>query len=350
MSSLPPAIQEPNLDDFEEIDALIHIKNIPAQELRSRHRQRPSSKARPARQKQALPPVLTDQQDVFDFSYHASRHEREWIIRSLGDFYDQRWIDDVVRLVKGGKEASVYLCAANPSADREWIAAKVYRPRRFRNLKNDHLYRAGRADLDADGLIILDDGMQHAIDKRTGFGRELMHTSWIEYEYQALVTLHAAGADTPQPYGRGNNAILMQYIGAPESPAPTLNTVELPRHEARRLFERVLHNVEIMLANQRIHGDLSAYNILYWQGDITLIDFPQVVDPETNRSAYRIFERDLRRICEYFARQGVPSQPARLAASLWQKYGHRLVPEVHPRYLDEDSREDRTLWRKQAGR
>ena len=340
MSSLYSASQEPSLDDFEEIDELTLIKNIPANELRSRHRQRITGKARPARQKETPPPVLTDQEDKFDFTYHASRHERQWIIQSLGDFYDQRWIDDVLRLVKGGKEASVYLCPANPSSGLDWIAAKVYRPRRFRNLKNDHLYREGRADLDSDGLIILDDGMQHAIEKRTEFGRELMHSSWIEYEYQTLVTLHAAGADTPQPFGRGNNAILMEYIGDPDMPAPTLNTVELPRPEARQLFERVLQNIEIMLANQRVHGDLSAYNILYWQGDITLIDFPQVIDPEINRSAYRIFERDLSRICEYFARQGVPSQPRRLAASLWQKYGHRLHPEVHPLYLDEDSRAD----------
>ncbi len=54
-----------------------------------------------------------------------------------------------------------------------------------------------------------------------------------------------------------------------------------------------------MLANNVVHGDLSAYNILYWQGDIRIIDFPQAVNPYKNPNAYRIFERDVERICQY---------------------------------------------------
>ena len=32
-----------------------------------------------------------------------------------------------------------------------------------------------------------------------------------------------------------------------------------------------------------VHGDLSPHNILYWQGEAKLIDFPQVSDPRFNR-------------------------------------------------------------------
>ena len=39
--------------------------------------------------------------------------------------------------------------------------------------------------------------------------------------------------------------------------------------------------------------DLSAYNILYWDGKITLIDFPQVVETSTNYSAAFILEREV---------------------------------------------------------
>ena len=287
-----------------------------------------------------------DAGESLEFSYNATRHEREWITNSLGGFYDQHWFEDILRLLKGGKEASVYQCLGTDTTSSEYIAAKIYRPRRFRNLKNDHLYREGRARLDADGNEIINGGMQHAMNGRSAYGLQLLHTSWIEHEYQALQILHEAGADVPTPYARGDNAILMEYIGGPEMPAPTMNGVNLDTDEAQPLFERVLRNIEIMLASGRIHGDLSAYNVLYWQGEITLIDFPQVISPVENRNAFKIFERDVRRICEYFARQGVRSNPRRIAADMWTAFNHRLLPDVHPGLLDDDNEGDRAYWRK----
>ena len=186
--------------------------------------------------------------------------------------------------------------------------------------------------------------MLRAIQQRTAYGQDLMHTSWIEHEYQALCLLAEAGCDVPVPLRRGNNAILMAYIGGDEIPAPTLNSVSLKAREARRLFERVLENIEKMLAKDCIHADLSAYNILYWEGQITLIDFPQAIDPHNNRSAWQIFERDVTRVCEYFTRQGVRSQPRQVAASLWKTSGHRIDPEVHPALLDDQDEGDRAYW------
>ena len=138
--------------------------------------------------------------------------------------------------------------------------------------------------------------MAHAMAKRTDYGQELLHTSWIAHEYKTLQALFDAGLDVPRPLANANNAILMSYIGGDEVPAPTLNSVSLGRKEAQRLFERVIHNVEGMLDQWRIHADLSAYNILYWDGEITLIDFPQAIEPESNRNAFRIFERDVVRV------------------------------------------------------
>ncbi len=92
------------------------------------------------------------------------------------------------------------------------------------------------------------------------------------------------------------------------------------RRKRTRLFKRTLRNIVLMLDHGLIHGDLSAYNILYWEGKITLIDFPQAVTYETNTNAYAIFERDVTRICEYFASQGVERDPQRLAEQLWQQH------------------------------
>jgi RIO kinase 1 len=308
-----------------------------------------------------------DSQKSFDFTYHASRHEGWWLLDSLGGLYEQQWISDILRMVRGGKEASVYQCQGTASSGASFIAAKVYRPRSLRNLRNDSLYREGRDNLDVDGQYIGDDRRQRAIIKRTTFGKELAHTSWLAHEFATLQVLHAAGADVPIPYASAENAILMSYVGSEQVAAPTLNGVKLDPDEAGLLFQRVLRNIEIMLRNNRIHGDLSAYNILYWEGKITLIDFPQAINPGDNRNAYRIFERDLARVCEYFTHQGVRASPGagasagvrthgarlnpvKLAADLWTSYGHRLAPDIHPSLLDEEDARDRRYWKQLSGK
>ena len=283
----------------------------------------------------------------FRFTYSAARFEEWWLLESLGEFYEHKWISDVLRRLKGGKEASVYLCRSGPAIDAPLVAAKVYRPRSLRNLKNDGQYRTGRVDLDENGTAIVKDGDLHAMAKRTNYGEELRHQSWIAYEFQTLEMLHGAGADVPRPYAMEKNAILMDYIGDMDNAAPTLNTVHLDREEARPLFERVLQDVELLLTHQRVHGDLSAYNILYWDGEVTLIDFPQVVQPQSNPAAWTIFLRDVTRVCQYFASRGHKRDARILATDLWTSHGHRVVKEIHPGILDADDPKDRKLWEKQ---
>ncbi len=283
----------------------------------------------------------------FKFTYKAARFEEAWLLDSLVEIAEHRWITDVLRKVKAGKEASVYLCLAGAGIDAPYVAAKIYRPRMLRNLKNDGQYRTGRVDLDASGSVIHSDGDLHAMRKRTNYGEELRHQSWIAYEFQTLEILHEAGADVPRPYAMEKNAILMEYIGDFGNAAPTLNSVTLDLDEARILFDRLIRNIDLLLTTERIHGDLSAYNVLYWDGDITLIDFPQVVPPETNPAAWNIFLRDVTRVCQYFASQGVRSDARRLATELWISHGYKIRREVHPRDLDAESMDDRHLWEQQ---
>jgi len=124
----------------------------------------------------------------------------------------------------------------------------------------------------------------------------------------------------PQPLAMNENALLMGYIGDERMAAPTLNGVSLARREAEVLFAEVLRTIELMLQHGLVHGDLSAYNILYWEGRITLIDFPQVTDSRTNTQAAAIFARDVRRVCEYFGRQGVRTRPDAIIAELWSRH------------------------------
>jgi RIO kinase 1 len=284
----------------------------------------------------------------FQFTYKAARFEEAWLLDSLGAIAEHCWISDVLRMVKGGKEASVYLCKSGPGMDAPLVAAKVYRPRSLRNLKNDQQYRVGRVDLDESGSVIGDDKRSHAIQNRTAFGEELRHQSWIAYEFTTLEILYEAGADVPKPYAMESNAILMGYVGDLGTAAPVLNSIALELDEAKVLYERVIRNIDLMLTHDRIHGDLSAYNILYWDGDITLIDFPQVVLPEANPASWSIFLRDVTRICQYFSAQGVDCDALKLASDLWTSHGHKIVKEVHPKYLDAEKPEDRQVWKKQG--
>ena len=264
-------------------------------------------------------------ENVWEITYTPSRYEGGFLRDSLQPFYAQDQIVDVMAQVKGGKEASVYRCKAHESVGVEWIAAKVYRPRQFRNLRNDAIYREGRQLLTSEdgrpqAVKPHDDRTARAVNRKTAFGAQVRHTSWLMYEFSTLQLLHAAGVPVPKPYGVGENAILMEYVGDEQMAAPTLHEVRLDDDEVGPLFERTRQSIALMLQNGFVHGDLSAYNILYWQGEIRLIDFPQVIDTQSNRSALAVLNRDVMRVCQYFRRYGLQVDHSRLARELWERY------------------------------
>jgi RIO kinase 1 len=83
-----------------------------------------------------------------------------------------------------------------------------------------------------------------------------------------------------------------------------------------------------MLYRDVIHGDLSPYNVLVWEGRITVIDLPQAVDPKKNRHAEALLARDVQRICDHFARLGVVRDAKRTSSQLWTAWSFAdLVPE-----------------------
>ncbi|MDQ2801535.1 MAG: serine protein kinase RIO, partial [Pseudomonadota bacterium] len=61
-------------------------------------------------------------------------------------------------------------------------------------------------------------------------------------------------------------------------------------------------------------------NILAWNGRVTIIDFPQAVDPRFNPHARDLLGRDIANVCRYFARFGVHASPEWLASDLWRRF------------------------------
>jgi RIO kinase 1 len=340
-------------DLLEELDEIAgkmpkarmpHVKNAPQKTKRPRLKDKYNIITEP----EVAHAIFAQREDLrfLDFTYQPSLTEREWLIDSLGGFFDQKWFDDILNIIKGGKEASVYQVEGNATTGEPFLAAKVYRPRVFRALRNDALYKEGRALFDADGLLVKKEGELKAVRKGTSFGKDVSHTSWIQHEVRNMQTLHEAGYDVPRYFANDTNAILMEYLGDAGTAAPTLIDVHLDTAEARLLYQRTLHNIEGMLRLGIIHGDLSAYNILYWNGSITLIDFPQAIHPDQNRNAYAIFQRDVTRICEYFARYGVQTDLQRLAPRLWTTYRYPLTPDFDLAALDPEDETDREFWEK----
>lgn len=251
----------------------------------------------------------------FNPTFLASRRDGPWILSSLAHFYEEDLITDVLHAVKSGKEASVYCCAAHPATGAAYLAAKVYRPRMFRSLKNDAIYRQSRVQHDRDGRIVRNVRRFDAGHK----GRSLQVKSWIDYEFQTQCLLYESGANVPRPLSHIGNAVLMEYIGGVDDPAPLLREVRLTRSEARPLFDCILRNIALFLERGRIHGDLSEYNILYWQGQVSIIDFAQAVDPRQNPAVFPLLLRDIERVCGYFARYGVVADPRTLARDMWNQ-------------------------------
>jgi RIO kinase 1 len=237
-------------------------------------------------------------------------------------FFDEGLIEKVLRPIKSGKEASVYLCRADPgTTGEELVALKVYHPLGRRDFRDESIYR--------DGEWIKERRIRVAVQKHTKFGREVQGGIWVHREWESLSALSTAGAPVPCPIEWTGDAILMSYIGDESIAAPQLKDYRPDdRAEADDLLDQLLRAIERMLFHEVIHGDLSAYNVLVWGGEITLIDFPQAVDPKKNRFAASLLERDVRQICEYFERFGIHRPAERIAADLWTGWEFAdLVPE-----------------------
>ncbi len=268
--------------------------------------------------------------DSFAPTYRGSRHEQHWILTYLGPFYESGHIVDVLYQVRGGKEANVYCCRAHPSQGVDFLAAKLYRPRMFRNLRNDGAYREGRELMGQGGQPVRDRRSLAAVKRGTGYGKQVVHASWLNHEYHTLELLHAAGCDVPKPHAMGENVILMDYQGDETRGAPTLGQVRLEQDEAKRLFDQLMGDVEVMLRVGRVHGDLSAYNVLYWEGRISIIDVPQAFDPWNNPNAYALFTRDVERVCQYFDRYGIAHDSSQIAHDLWTTFLPEPGTEIGP--------------------
>jgi RIO kinase 1 len=234
---------------------------------------------------------------------------------SIEVFVDKGLIKEVVQVLKSGKEATVYACRGSSRVGGRMLAVKVYRPLTHRQFRNDSAYRQGR--------VILDSRVRRAVEGGGRFGKSAAFGMWYAHESHYLRELHAAGVRVPRVVDVEDNAIVMEYVGTEEGPAPQLRSVRLTAQEAKGVWGEMTRSAERMLSLNRVHGDLSPYNVLWHGGEAWIIDVPQMVDPRENPNARTMLERDLENIwryCSKFVGAEELGDPWKVAGRMWGRW------------------------------
>lgn len=138
--------------------------------------------------------------------------------------------------------------------------------------------------------------------------REVIY-AWALKEYKNLLRMFDSGTRVPKPHYCLNNALVMQYIGDESTPAPMIRDVEI--HDPQAVFLDVLENLKRIRRAELVHGDMSEYNMLFWDGKVVVIDCGQAV-PLDHPASEEWFKRDIANVCRYFARLGVRTDPIKV--------------------------------------
>jgi RIO kinase 1 len=115
-----------------------------------------------------------------------------------------------------------------------------------------------------------------------------------------------AGASVPYPVELTDDGVLMEFIGDAQSAAPRLAVAGLGPDALRSAREQLLASLRRLVTAQVVHADLSVYNLLWWEGRLVLIDFPQAIDATTNPAGPELLHRDLENVGTWFGRRGIP--------------------------------------------
>lgn len=210
--------------------------------------------------------------------------------------------------LKSGKEAEIFLVERRYASGPRLLAHKRYRPRYptkgqlreegFSNstaYRGDSIYRAGWHLRSRD---------KRAIAGGTRYGHELAGRIWPYKEWTNLRHAWEAGASVPYPVEHTDDGLLMEFIGDDRQAAPKLAQARLSAADVASALDQLVESLRALTAAGLVHADLSAYNLLWWEGRLVLIDLPQAVEFTTNTDAYDLLHRDVANVGDWFTRHG----------------------------------------------
>lgn len=236
----------------------------------------------------------------------------------LQPLVDDGLIDHVIRPLKSGKEAALYIV----SAAGEIRCAKVYKEANKRGFRQAARYQEGR--------VVRNSRRERAMDSGTRYGRREREDAWQTAEVQALYLLTEAGVRVPRPYSFLEGVLLMELIvDSDHNAAPRLADLELTEVQAMTYHRMLMTEVARMLCAGLVHGDLSEYNILVDATGPVIIDLPQAVDASANNSAAMFFIRDVDHLAAYLGRFAGSLLTTDYGRETWALYkSGRLRPDT----------------------
>lgn len=225
---------------------------------------------------------------------------------ALEPLIDDGIIDEVIRPLKSGKEATVYVVRSGELHR----CAKVYRNMAQRSFQRRARYQEGRKPRGSREA--------RAMAKSTRFGRGEQEAAWKNAEVDALYQLVAAGVRVPQPFGYFDGVLLMELVtDAAGEPAPRLGEIELSADTARTYHRFLIGQVVRMLSVGLIHGDLSEFNVLVAADGPVIIDLPQAVNAAANNGACDMLARDVNNLRATLGRFAPEVLETEFAREMW---------------------------------
>jgi len=227
-------------------------------------------------------------------------------------------VDDVLRPLMSGKEATVYVVRCGD----EIRCAKVYKEASKRSFKQAVQYQEGRKGRNS--------RRARAIEKGSRYGRQQQEEEWHTAEVDALYKLADAGVRVPTPFGCFDGVLLMELITDEQGEvAPRLNDVSMDAAQAKEDHATVMTYVMRMLCAGLVHGDLSEFNVLVNEDGPIIIDLPQAVDAAANNHAKSMLERDVQNMTNYYGQFAPELLHSRYADEIWSHYEKgKLHPDL----------------------
>jgi RIO kinase 1 len=225
--------------------------------------------------------------------------------------------------LKSGKEAQINIVERTGDDGRTCVLArKFYMPRgvkqkgelealglqRASTFTNDVKYREGRQFRKTRD--------RRAVNVMSNYGKRLLQDRWTNHEFDVMKKLWHAGVNVPYPESFANDLFYLEYVGDLDGAAPQLNGARLQRPALERAWTQLVDGLRDITAAGIAHGDLSAYNMLWWEDRLWFIDFPQAVEIAENPSGLDFLHRDVLNVCDWFKRRGIEHDPEELFADL----------------------------------
>jgi RIO kinase 1 len=239
------------------------------------------------------------------------------IPKGLQPLIDDGMVDTVVRRLKSGKEASVYIVRCG----EHLRCAKVYKEAEQRGFHKLAQYQEGRKTRNSRDA--------RAMGKHGRHGRRVQEMEWKNAEVDALYRLVSVGVRVPVPHLIHEGVLVMELVQDEHGdPAPRLNDLEINPDQARAWHAFMIAQIVRMLCAGLIHGDLSEFNVLLGVDGPVIIDLPQAVDAANNNNAFAMLERDVNNMRAAFGRVAPELLETQYAHEIWKLYeAGRLMPE-----------------------